>query len=98
MTNHNFPRRLLDDAIDHAVRELVHGDPRPGFRRRVLDRIHQPQARRSWWPRLVLPAAAAAAILLAIIVWRQPPRPADILAVATPAPAPSAAAPSSNAV
>ena len=70
MTNQNFPRRLLDDAIDHAVRELVQTDARPGFRRRVLDRLAAPPARRSWLPRVLIPASAFAVIVLAVILMR----------------------------
>ena len=88
MSNHNYPRRLLDDAIDRAVQELVHADPRPGFRRRVIAKIHAP-ARRSWGMRFLVPAGAlAAAILLAI--WL---RPQDVPVPAGPAPAVAAERP-----
>ena len=98
MTNQNFPRRLLDDAIDHAVRELVHADARPGFRRRVLDRIHQPKARGSWWPALLIPATAVAVMLFAIVVLRQPSLPADTTVVGVPTAAPLTGSPAAGAV
>ena len=86
MTNQNFPRRLLDDAIDRAVRELVHADPRPGLRRRVIDRINAP--RTSWLPALFVPVAALGAVLLAVmLMWPQADVPATPVASAPPAPA-----------
>jgi hypothetical protein len=93
MTNQNFPRPLLDDAIDHAVRELVQTDPRPGLRRRVLDRITAPPARLAWFPKLLIPASAFAAIALAIVLMRpEPPAPETQVVTTTP-PATSTAAP-----
>lgn len=76
MSNHNYPRRLLDDAIDRAVQELVCADPRPGLRRRVLDRLNAPPARRSWIPRLLVPVGAiASVVMLAILLKPAPPSP-----------------------
>jgi hypothetical protein len=61
-----------DAAIDRAVREIMSAEPRPGFRRRVLDRLAQ--NRRTPWsvPRLGLAAAAAAAVVLALFMWTRP--------------------------
>ena len=64
MSNNNYPRRLLDDAIDRAVHELVHADPRPGFRRRVMTKVNAPAKRSSWAVRYLLPAGAMATVLL----------------------------------
>jgi hypothetical protein len=92
MTNQNFPRRLLDDAIDHAVRELVQADARPGFRRRVFDRLHQPKTLGSWWPTLAIPAIAVVAMFVAVFLRQPAPAPETTVAVstATPPPPPTA--------
>ena len=78
MTNNNYPRRLLDDAIDRAVHELVQADPRPGLRRRVIAKVNAPARRSSWVIRLLLPAGAMAAIVL-LALWLRPvtPPPAE---------------------
>jgi hypothetical protein len=61
-----------DAAIDRAVREIMSAEPRPGFRRRVLDRLAE--NRRPAWsvPRLGFGAAAAAAVVLALFMWTRP--------------------------
>ena len=56
MSNHNYPRRLLDDAIDRAVHDLVQTDPRPGFRRRVMTKVNAPTKRSAWAAGFLLPA------------------------------------------
>ena len=71
MSNNNYPRRLLDDAIDRAVHELVKADPRPGFRRRVMAKVNAPARRSSWPVRYLVPAAAMAAMLL-LAAWLIP--------------------------
>ena len=71
MSNHNYPRRLLDDAIDRAVHEMMQAEPRPGFRRRVLGKLKEPAARRSWVPTLLVPAAALVAVLM-MAIWMRP--------------------------
>jgi hypothetical protein len=80
MTNNNYPRRLLDDAIDRAVHELVQAEPRPGLRRRVIAKVNAPAKQSSWAIRFLLPAGAMAAIVL-LAVWLRP--------VASPAQAPA---------
>lgn len=82
MTNNNYPRRLLDDAIDRAVHELVQAEPRPGLRRRVLAKVNAPAKQSSWPIRLLLPAGAMAAVVL-VAVWLRPVRQP---AAETPAP------------
>ena len=71
MSNHHYPRRLLDDAIDRAVHELVQSDPRPGFRRRVMTKVAAPARRSSWTLRLLLPAGAMTAVAL-LALWVRP--------------------------
>ena len=74
MTNNNYPRRLLDDAIDRAVHELVQAEPRPGLRRRVIAKVNAPAKQSSWAVRFLLPAATMAAIVL-LAVWLRPVAP-----------------------
>ena len=74
MTNNNYPRRLLDDAIDRAVHELVQAEPRPGLRRRVIAKVNAPAKRSSWAVRFLLPASAMAAVIL-LAVWLRPVTP-----------------------
>ena len=80
MTDGNFSRRQVDQAIDRAVREMMQVDPRPGLRRRVLARVERDartprlfsapgsrlrRVRGSW---LLLPAAAVMALVVVAIV------------------------------
>ena len=75
MSNHNYPRRLLDDAIDRAVHELMDAEPRPGFRRRVLGKLKEPAGSRlSWAPRLLIPAGVLMAVLI-VGSWLRPAPP-----------------------
>ena len=67
--------RRLDEAIDRAVHEMMHVDPRPGLSRRVAARLAVPRTARLTAPRL---ASAAALILLALA--------AALLVTRTPAP------------
>ena len=66
----------IDDAIDRAVREIMHADPGADFRRRVLLRIEQP-ARTAWvWgPGFAAAAALTIVIVLAFLVARRSPTP-----------------------
>lgn len=80
MSNGNFPRRTLDDAIDRAVRELMTIDPRPGLRRRVLSRLERRAGGASAAARLLVPAAALLAIVVAVMLW-------DPAGAPTPSPA-----------
>jgi hypothetical protein len=65
-----------DAAIDRAVRELMNGEPAPGFRQRVFARLED-EPRATWmrstftWPRLGF-AAVTAAIVLALALWMRP--------------------------
>jgi hypothetical protein len=62
-----------DAAIDRAVREIMSGEPRPGFRQRVLARLDE-EPRSVWsWARLGLVAGAAAIVLLTL--WARTDRP-----------------------
>lgn len=55
----------LDRAIDRAVREMMHVDPPPGLRRRVLFRLEPSVTRRPLFlPRHVFAAVAVALALL----------------------------------
>jgi hypothetical protein len=68
MTDGNFPRRQIDEAIDRAVREMMQVDPRPGLRRRVLARLERRSRVRFRGSFFLLPAAAVIAIILAIVL------------------------------
>ena len=96
MTKHHFPRRLLDDAIDRAVQDLVQADPRPGLRRRVLAQLNDPPKRVWWAPRLLVPAGAliAAAVLAIWMLPSAPPAaPLPEVVAQTSAPATTAQSP-----
>lgn len=86
----------MDDAIDDAVREMMHRDPRPGIRRRVLAKINEP-SRRVSWPGLLVPAMGMlACVLLAVVLFNRRSEPSDISAapvaqVAANRPSPSQA-------
>ncbi len=63
----------LDRAIDRAVREMMHVDPPPGLRRRVLSRLEAPVARRPLFlPRYVFATAALAILIVAAMFLRDP--------------------------
>ena len=68
MSDHNFRKTGLDDAIDNVVRDVVRLDPRPGLRRRVLSQLGASQPSSSWIPRLLVPLGALACILAAVLV------------------------------
>jgi hypothetical protein len=74
----------LDRAIDRAVRTMMHVDPAPGLRRRVLSRLDSPGADR----RLFLPGyawgAAAVVILIAGLMFTRAHRTEPGAAVAQP--------------
>ena len=64
----------LDRAIDRAVREMMHVDPRPGMRLRVLARLNAPAERRSWMvPRPVFAVAALAILIVSYIALNNRP-------------------------
>lgn len=83
----------LDRAIDRAVRTMMHVDPAPGLRRRVLSRLDSPGAGR----RVFLPGyawgAAAIVILIAGVMFTRAhrtepgaavPQPSSVAAEAPP--------------
>ena len=59
--------RDIDDAIDHAVRDIMRLEPRAGFRGRVLGRLEQAgrAANASWF---TLPGFAVAMAVLAMAI------------------------------
>ena len=65
---------MWDDRINEIARQLTGGEPRPGFRSRVLRRVDDPP-RRSLW---LLTPAAAAIVLLAVVWPRETMSPSDI--------------------
>lgn len=85
----------LDAAIDRAVRHMMHVDPPPGLRRRVLSRLDTPAATPAWWPRLAMAGAGLAAILLAVVLLRPGPdaEPPIIETAAQPVDQPAVVAP-----
>ena len=82
-------RSRIDEAIDRAVRELTHHDPRPGMRRRVLAAIDAPARRSAAVARLTLAAAVLAALVLAVLILRKDaaPEPTPVVATHTTPPA-----------
>ena len=64
------PASRLDRAIDRAVRDMMHADPRPGFRRRVAARLEREPIRSSMFSRIAIPAAALAVLVLAVVAMR----------------------------
>jgi hypothetical protein len=75
MTDKLRSEREVDAAIDRAVREIMSVEPRPGFRRRVLERLTgAPPARRTWARVTVGMTAAAAATLIAALWFSTPER------------------------
>ena len=84
MSNNHYPRRLLDDAIDRAVHDMVQADPRPGFRRRVIGKLNAPPPRRSWIPNLLVPAGALATVAFAVMLTRTPSLPPEPSVATTP--------------
>ena len=62
----------LDRAIDRAVREMMHVDPPPGLRRRVLSRLEPSAARRPLFlPRYAFATAALAMLILVAMFMRE---------------------------
>jgi hypothetical protein len=81
----------IDQAIDRAVRRMMHVDPPPGLRRRVMTRIEAPPRRAFFLPGYAVAAAALAVLVLAVVVTRDrrvapPPvaAPSAVVAVQTP--------------
>jgi hypothetical protein len=69
-----MPMWPVDDLpIDETARQLTEGEPRAGFKARVLARIaegQRPASSRAW---VLVPASAAALLVLAVVMWRQEP-------------------------
>lgn len=57
----------LDDAIDRAVREMMHVDPMPDMKGRVLSQLEHPRPRVFTFVRLGLATAVAVLILFALM-------------------------------
>jgi hypothetical protein len=68
----------LDRAIDRAVRRMTQLDPRPGLRGRVLSRIQAAPGKRGLLPRIAFATAAVAVVLLAFVMTRRDPAPANV--------------------
>jgi hypothetical protein len=83
--------RDIDDAIDHAVRDIMGVEPRAGLRARVLDRLERPRAGLFAVPRLAAAAAVVAIAVIAFFVMRAAPEriPApEIAGITAPVAAP----------
>lgn len=84
--------RKIDQAIDRAVRRMMHVDPPAGLRRRVMSRIEAPPPRRAiFLPTYAVAAAALAILVLAVVVTRDSrvapapvAPPSAVVAVQTP--------------
>jgi hypothetical protein len=74
MTDKHRTERDVDAAIDRAVHEIMSAEPRPGFRRRVLDRLGDAPPARWTWARISVGIAAATASLVAAIWLAAPER------------------------
>jgi hypothetical protein len=59
----NDTRGRLDNAIDRAIRGMMHVDPAPGLRGRVADRLEKPRPRGT----LKYSLAAAAALIVVVL-------------------------------
>jgi hypothetical protein len=74
----------LDRAIDRAVRKMMHVDPPPGLRRRVLSHLDPRAAER----RLLVPryawGAAALVILIVAVMFTRDHRPEPVAVVPQP--------------
>lgn len=70
-TNRPGPHRArIDEAIDRAVRDIMHHEPPPGLRRRVLARLDTPDPRRRFLPQFAFAAVALVAVVAAVMVLR----------------------------
>jgi len=83
----------LDRAIDRAVRTMMHVDPAPGLRRRVLSRLDSPGADRRLFLRGYAWGVAAVAILIVGVMFTRThrtepgaavPQPSTVAAEAPP--------------
>lgn len=77
-TNRNGPHPTrIDEAIDRAVREIMHREPPPGLRRRVLSRLEAPAPRAWLAPRIAFAAAAVLVAAMATFVMLRSDRTTD---------------------
>jgi hypothetical protein len=83
-------RDRIDDAIDRAVRDLMNVDADSAFRARVAEGLRKPKARAPFWRQLSIAAGAVGIAVTAVMLTRQPEKPA---VEAPPAPIASAATP-----
>jgi hypothetical protein len=81
----------LDRAIDRAVREMMHVDPAPGLRRRVLSRLNAPiEPRPHPLMRYAFAVVALAVVVLSVtLMWDHvepptPPKAPPIMATGVP--------------
>lgn len=81
----------IDQAIDRAVRTMMHVDPPAGLRRRVMSRIEAPPPRRAFLlPAFAVGAAALAILVLTVVITRDsrvdpaPVAPPSVVAEQTP--------------
>jgi hypothetical protein len=74
MTDKLRTERDVDAAIDRAVLEIMSAEPRPGFRRRVLERLTDAPPAGWTWARVTVGIGAAAATLVAAIWLSAPER------------------------
>jgi hypothetical protein len=79
----------IDRAIDRAVRAMMHVDPAPGLRRRVLSRLEAPAARRPLVPAFGFAAAMLAVVLAAVFMLRSGPPATTTPQQASEVPAPA---------
>jgi hypothetical protein len=94
MSNDDRGASTLDRVIDHAVREMMHVDPRPGLRQRVLHRLNDRPQRGGWLGVGALATAATlAVILVGITIDPSEPQPASPGQVAVQSSAPGALPP-----
>jgi hypothetical protein len=87
----DVPHRLasqsrIDRAIDRAVRDIMQVDPRPGFRRRVMERLEPEPIRSSIVFRIALATGAVALLVVALMLVvpnRRSPLPTGISSTTT---------------
>ncbi len=75
MSNDDRAESALDRAIDHTVREMMHVDPRPGLRQRVLHRLNDRPQRTGWLGVGALATAATFAVVLFAVTIDRPSEP-----------------------
>lgn len=71
MSDYQFKRRSMDEAIDDAVRDMIRRDPRPGLRRRILAKIGAPERQSASAGWLIAPAGVLTCIVLAFVLFNR---------------------------